>query len=307
MSDAKGDNTWLTWARLLRLSNAPTAVADVLMGLAVSTGGALPSPLVCVLLLACSMLIYHAGMALNDAIDAQQDAAERPERPIPSGAIRQASAFRVATVMMCLGVIAAALAGWLLGAWAPVVIAPILVLTVIAYDGPGKRTPFAPLLMGACRGLNVMLGMSAAFTWGSAQLIAPGVLLYVSGLTWIASQEAASTKRGVLAWGALVSLSGIAWLAAAPWNARFGPWPATAPGAWWLLWGVVLLMIGRHYVAALVWPRPLVVRKAVGGAIQGIVVIDAALAAGYTGPFWGCAVLAMLPLTMLATRWLPQT
>lgn len=297
----------LAWARLLRLSNAPSAVADVLMGMAVATGGILPAPSVCVALVLASLSIYLAGMALNDAIDAPRDAAERPERPIPSGRVSRRGAYTAAACLMFLGIAAAAYAAVRLEAWSILWIVVALIAAVIGYDGPYKKTVLGPPLMGACRGLNVLLGMSPALTWGAAQAIAPGVALYVAGITWVASQEAGAARRGVLAWGALVSLSGLVWLAVAPWRLESGLWPKSSVEGWWLLWGVVFLMIGRHYAAALLTSKPLVVRRAVGGALQGIVLVDAVLAAGYVGPYWGMAVLVLLPLTMLASRWLPPT
>lgn len=298
---------WLAWLRLLRLSNAPTALADILMGLAVATGGALPSPAVCLAIGIASLLIYHGGMVLNDANDAPDDALERPERPIPSGVINRAAGYRMVIALFLLGVVAAGIAVMLSSRIAPLAIASALILLVVGYNSPLKKSFLGPLLMGACRGLNVLLGMSPALTWGAATAVAPGVLLYVAGVTWMATQEGNSTRRGPILWGAVVSIAGIAWLAMAPWVLTAGLWPQSSPAAWWLLWGVVALMIGRHFVTALLWPKPGTVRRAVGGAIQGIILIDAALAAAYVGPYWGMTVLLMLPLTLLAARFLPQT
>ena len=54
-----------------------------------------------------SSLVIMAGMALNDVADREVDAAERPERPIPSGKIRAKTAARVAYILMglALGII----------------------------------------------------------------------------------------------------------------------------------------------------------------------------------------------------------
>ena len=297
----------MAWLRLLRLSNGPTALADVLMGLALAVGNALPALDICVAICVASLLIYHAGMVLNDALDAEVDKLERAERPVPSGLISQTTAWHTSIAMLIGGCLAACYASVRLNSWHTAVIALGLAVVVYLYDGPLKKTALAPLLMGICRGLNVMLGLSPMLLVGDLGAIVPGTVLYVTGLTWVARQEATQAKRSYLAGGALLSLSGLAWMAAAPWVTEFGRFPHAEPTAWWLLWGVISLMIGRHYLTALIWPKPKTIQRAIGGAIQGIILIDTALAAGYVGPYWGMTILLMLPLTMIAARFIPQT
>jgi hypothetical protein len=79
------------------------------------------------------------------------------------------------------------------------------------------------------------------------------------------------------------------------------------PLPWAVMWGVVGLLIARRFVAALLQPSPGRVQSAVGNAITSIIVIDAVLAAGYAGPFWGLTIFALLPLTMLMAKFITQT
>src|SRR5687768_6342548 len=67
-----------------RVSNLPTVWSNVLAGVVVSSG--LPGIPTLAVALAGS-LFYTGGMFLNDAFDAEVDARERPERPIPSGRV----------------------------------------------------------------------------------------------------------------------------------------------------------------------------------------------------------------------------
>ena len=83
------------YAKLLRLSNAPTAVADVWMGYAVATGRLEPT-LPLALMTAASLCLYHGGMALNDAIDADRDEIENRRRPISEGHISRNRAYQIA-------------------------------------------------------------------------------------------------------------------------------------------------------------------------------------------------------------------
>ena len=74
------------WLQLLRLPNVFTAVADVTMGFLVTPTGFEPKQNFALLVVASSLL-YLSGMVLNDVFDAEIDADERPERPIPSGRV----------------------------------------------------------------------------------------------------------------------------------------------------------------------------------------------------------------------------
>ena len=83
--------TWDDALRLGRVSNLPTVWTNMLTGL-VLAGGSLVDPRILPLLIALS-LFYVGGMYLNDAFDAELDAKERPERPIPSGQISARTVF----------------------------------------------------------------------------------------------------------------------------------------------------------------------------------------------------------------------
>ena len=106
--------TWLRpYARLVRLPNLPTPLADIaLAGLAVD---ALPRRWPAfVLLLLASACLYMAGMVWNDFFDVEQDARERPERPIPSRQISRRSAGVLGAALLSAGVLLALVAGGVL-------------------------------------------------------------------------------------------------------------------------------------------------------------------------------------------------
>ncbi|NJP97967.1 UbiA family prenyltransferase [Nonomuraea sp. FMUSA5-5] len=108
--------------------------------------------------LACSSVcLYWAGMAANDWADRHLDATERPERPIPSGRVSPGTALGVAVGLTAAGLTTAALAG---GRRALAVAVP-LAGAIWAYDLAAKNTRAGPLVMAACRGLDVLLGATA--------------------------------------------------------------------------------------------------------------------------------------------------
>ncbi|NJQ16780.1 UbiA family prenyltransferase, partial [Streptomyces bohaiensis] len=99
--------------------------------------------------------LYWAGMALNDWADREEDARDRPGRPIPSGRITPDAALATA-VSLTVGGLALAAAGG--GARALLTRALPLAGTVWAYDLVTKATPLGPPTMAAARALDVLLG-----------------------------------------------------------------------------------------------------------------------------------------------------
>ncbi len=101
-----------------------------------------------------SAALYSGGMALNDWADRDIDAEERPERPIPSGRIRPKQALAIAAACGIAGLGLAAAGG---GRRSLTVAVP-LVAAIVAYDVVAKPTPAGPVVMAACRALDVMMG-----------------------------------------------------------------------------------------------------------------------------------------------------
>src|SRR5271165_3758836 len=78
--------TLIALSQLIRLPNVLTAAADSLAGWLL-VGGALSDARGWAPLGLASMVLYAAGMAINDVVDAKIDRLERPGRPIPSGRV----------------------------------------------------------------------------------------------------------------------------------------------------------------------------------------------------------------------------
>ncbi len=151
----------LALARLLRISLAPTAVADVLAGLVVAGGGSLPGAGAVLALVGASLLVYHGGLALNDWADRHADAATRPDRPLPSGAIPAAAVPPAVALGFAAAIALAAGVDLWLGLWTAV-----LAACAAAYDLIGRGPLRGPLLLGTCRALNLGLGLFAALRLG---------------------------------------------------------------------------------------------------------------------------------------------
>src|SRR5262245_66380347 len=128
-------NRFLAYAQLVRLPNAFTAMADiVLAGLAI---GAFPSHwLVFSCLLLASVSLYSGGMVWNDYFDFEQDLRERSFRPLPSGRVSKSAAFWLGVVLLAAGVLLAGTADALAGGerQQASIIAGLLVAAILLYD-----------------------------------------------------------------------------------------------------------------------------------------------------------------------------
>ncbi|MEV6168429.1 SCO3242 family prenyltransferase [Streptomyces sp. NPDC051954] len=170
------------WAELLRLPALFTVPGDALAGAAAT--GVRPNHRT-LLAIGSSLCVYEAGMALNDWADRDEDAVERPHRPLPSGRIHSAAAFTAACAFTAGGLALAARAGR-----PALAVAAPLAATVWAYDLALKHTPAGPLAMGLARGLDVLLG--AAATAGRTRDALPSAAILGShtlAVTTVSRQE----------------------------------------------------------------------------------------------------------------------
>jgi len=299
----------LAWIRLLRLPNHATAVADVLAGwLIVSRSTTLePPPAAFWAAAAASLALYAAGMVLNDVADLELDRRERPERPLPSGQIAVARAAAAGWMLLVGGVAAGAVAAVLAGHWQVLAVAAGLAAAVWIYDFAAKSTPAGPLVMGGCRGLNWLLGMTAAGGPQAAEWLLPaGMGIYVAGVTFYARQEAGRSRRLPLGLATAVMAAGLAvggWfvvlLAAdggSDWLSRAGL------DNWLLLWAVLASSVLFRCIMGIATPESGNVQRAVGNAIMSIITLDAVLVLSACGERWAIAVLLLLVPFVLSRR-----
>ncbi|MYW78473.1 prenyltransferase [Streptomyces sp. SID8369] len=148
------------WAELLRVSALFSVPGDALAGAAAV--GRRPGRGT-VLAVGASLCLYEAGMALNDWADRDEDAVDRPHRPIPSGRVSPVAALGAAGALTAAGLALAARAGR-----PALTVATGLAATVWAYDLRLKHTKAGPAAMAAARSLDLLLGATATVTAASA-------------------------------------------------------------------------------------------------------------------------------------------
>jgi len=186
-----------TWAQLARAPNLFSIPGDPLAGYLLA-GGSLLSPRVAVAM-AAALCIYAGGLFFNDYFDRDEDARDRPERPIPSGAVPPERVRAAGVYLHGAGIAISFMTGHLLA----FLVATCLVLATLAYNGGAKRDPgFGPALMGGCRAGSVLLGAAfSASGWPPAVwIVAVHSLLFFGLLTWLAAGEIRDDRPFTRAW-----------------------------------------------------------------------------------------------------------
>lgn len=256
-----------TALRLGRTSNLPTVWTNVLAAAALSGGALAPSLLVLAAFAASSL--YVGGMFLNDAFDAEIDAQERPERPIPAGEVSRTTVWRWGYGLLVLGAILAFITRPAAGLAALATCAAI-----VAYNAWHKQNALSPVVMGLCRfGVYAIGAFAVTATPESGVWIGALLLMgYVLGLTYAAKFE---SSGGMGRWAPLLGLVAPVVALLLTWSGA--PWLRSFLGgyAMWVQRAISLIRSGK----------PQKIRQAIGALIAGIALLDAMVIAncGATG------------------------
>lgn len=198
--------TLRAWFQLFRLPNLLTAPGDPIAGFLLANTGlvALFPRLLWVAL--ASLCFYTGGLVFNDWADRDRDAAERPDRPLPSSSVTPGQALLAGCLLFALGLIFCMAAGpqtfWL---------GLCLCALIQTYNLSVKEVAvLGPLVMGACRGVSVLLGASGARdnasigsgAWTAAILLAA----YVASITQLSRKETGPTPPTLQVWMPLTVL-----------------------------------------------------------------------------------------------------
>ena len=295
------------YLQLVRLPNLFTAAADSLAGFLLAAGS-LHDPRRWLPLCAASMAIYAGGIALNDVFDFEVDKAERPGRPLPSGRVSRRFAMVLGATSLLAGVLLASSVSNVSG-----IVAMLLVCAVLLYDAGMKRTLLGPEMMGACRGLNLLLGLSVASDFGGpwAWLAAGSLGLFVCGLTWISRSEVESGRSAGVVFGTVVqNLALLGLFAVATQAGKFpgasGDRPILPPEGLLVL-AIVALIVNRADGLAILAPRPETIQRAVKTGVLSLVWLDVGLVAAVRGPGPALAVAALWVPAFLLGKWLYST
>ncbi len=290
---------------LMRPPNLLTAVADILAGFSASAslqhvkGGAfdfiqhqLPWDKVIFTGLA-SICLYAGGVVLNDVFDAKLDRLERPERPIPSGVVSGFNAALLGGILLLVAILLAFSVNMTSG-----YVALTIVVLVILYDGFSKSQAVAgPLNMGLCRGANLMLGVSIFpenLTALAFLTIIP--VVYVAAITVTSRGEVHGSSRSSLDLAFGLYLLTITMMLSLGILETFNLWSCIP----FLL--LLMALVFPPLFRARQTKEPRYVGKAVKFAVLSLIILNAALAAGFVGWFFGLLLLLLLPFSILLAK-----
>jgi hypothetical protein len=296
------------WLQLIRLPNVVTAAADSIAGCLLATGS-LAAPARWMPLAAASIVLYASGTALNDVFDFEVDRAERPNRPLPSGQVSRRTAAWLGGLGLVLGPALATLSG----RSASAIVALILSFCILAYDAGMKHNWLGPAFMGACRGLNLLLGLSLAPALaGPAGWFAAGLYgLYVAGITIISRSEVSGGSRtGLVAGLAFQDLAILGLAAVALQHSQFphsSPERPLIPLEGLLVLGLVALAVNSSASRAVAQPIPSLIQKHIKTSLLALVWLHVGVVAGVRGVEPAAIVASLWVPAFLLGRWLYST
>ena len=287
------------FARLARPANLPTAAADIFAGISLAlfslnvkipeffsaNGGGIWS------LVFASVFLYAGGVVFNDVFDARLDAVERPERPIPSGLVPRVQAIIWGALLFVLGLYMAFTVNTL-----SAIIALILIITIITYDALAKKHSFfGPLVMGICRGLNLLLGMSII---GRLDLwwISLAPLIYIFAITLISRGEVHGNNRSHITIAGLLYAIVVTFIGISI-GLRTNNLLMSIP---FLI--LFAFLVFKPLLEAYKDNSPQNIKKAVMAGVLSLVVMDACWVAGFANWYVALLVLLLLPLSLLLSR-----
>ena len=290
---------WKAWLSLFRPPNLLTVPGDPLAGalLAAASAGLIPPLPPLLATMGAAVCLYAAGLLANDFFDRHVDAKERPTRPIPSGSVKANGVLVAALLFTLAGLFLAAEGGRL-----PLLIASLLAASSWFYNAIGKRISWlGPLNMGACRGLNLLMGAALIGSQGLTGMrvltAATLLTLFIAAITLAARHEANpdNSRRGpkwvawalplILAFGllSLIHTLGMALGLAA------------MAIAWTTLWSINLSRAAT----------PAATQRSIGGLIRGLILVQTALcaASGPTGEACALLLLVAFPVSGWLGKW----
>nr|WP_299382272.1 UbiA-like protein EboC [Allomuricauda sp.] len=289
---------WSGYIQLIRPANIVTAIADIIAGVAIA--GVITLDVwnqnvlldVCLLIISTSCL-YGGGIVFNDVFDIEEDKIHRPERVIPSGRVSLQQASRFGSLLFIIGILAAFGVSILSGG-----IAASIALLALLYDKYSKHhTVLGPLNMGACRGANLVLGMSilqpvpSHFLW-----IGLLPVIFVAAITLTAQKESQGKNKRAIAVAMLLDTTIVVGLLLL---SRYFNFSLKSAAIFIVLW------YGVNFLAkfkAIRHNDPKIIKKAVKTGVLSLIPLNASYVAGFGSVYFGLATLCLLPLSIYLAK-----
>lgn len=152
-----------------------------------------------------------------------------------------------------------------------------------------------PLLPAENRGSETVAQLPDIIFPRPLMALAAGIALYIFGVTVYARREERDSSSGVLLFGMVLEIAGLVIIGCLPlWADAGQKWTLDPRQGYPLLIGLIGLTVVNRGIAGVWHPVPRKVQLAVKHAILTLILIDAAVVLMWAGPWYGCAVAALL-------------
>ncbi|MCG7854456.1 MAG: geranylgeranylglycerol-phosphate geranylgeranyltransferase [Methanoregulaceae archaeon] len=155
--------------RIMRPENAVVAGLAAILGYFIASGTLVPGVL---LIWAVVVLVTAGGNTINDYFDAGIDRINRPDRPIPSGEVREREAWNLSFILFAGGILIAAFTNLLC-----IAIALFNSLLLFLYAARLKRSCFSGNLVVSYLSASIFLFGGAYLGWEGAVRVLPVALI----------------------------------------------------------------------------------------------------------------------------------
>lgn len=292
--------------QLIRPANLLTAIADIWAGFAISGATAMLFPgelqvraqLIHLSLLSMSTIgLFGGGAMLNDYQDAHINRINHPEKPISAGLIKRKTALTLGYLFIFAGLTLAFYAGMVSG-----FIAIAVAFLVIFYNVYGAyNATIGPLSMGFCRGANLLLGISfIPHSIGFNYIVILIPILFIAAITSISRYEMRVDNRLGIQLAGWLYLLVISYLLTVSFiNTHL---LATLPFV-----ALLFYLAFKPITLAFRVPDAVNIARAVRWGYLSLVVLNAALAAAFSGIIPGAIILMLFPVTILLSRFFALT
>lgn len=272
--------------QLLRPANLVTAAADILAGMCIVNYAW--DDLSFLYLVFASVCLYAGGVVLNDYFDRDIDAKERPERPIPSGAVSKQMALILGVTFLLFGVFLAYFYHW-----NSFLVSIGICFFVLLYDQYAKHHfLLGPLVMGICRGLNLILGMTVVIPIPEPFIFyALLPVVYIAAITLISQNEVLGGGKSKFIFALI--LFGIV--------LGIQLFVAYQKGYFFLTIPFVSLhsiLLFPPLFFAIRNPLPMNIRKAVKMGVLTLIVLNVSFAASFGMGLVAIIILSLLPISL---------
>ncbi|KMT65455.1 UbiA family prenyltransferase [Catenovulum maritimum] len=286
------------YLQLVRAPAGLTAVSNILAAATIASAGLFSHQLG--YLIIASLLLYFAGMGLNDCLDYKEDLKEGSNRPIVKGKLSLKNAWFFSLSLMVLGNFVAFQSSLISGYLALALSASILI-----YNGLIKEGLMGSFCMASCRYLNWLLGASfVGLSYANLSIGLP-IFFYIAALTFLSKQESSGkNKNAVYGTALLLSLTLISLIGLICYKFNLNHTELVIAA---IILCIASSLIGHKLIKVFKDFTPANIQKMISWMIIGVIPLDAIML-GLSGHYvMGLIVLALLPPCRILNKYLAVT